>query len=591
MHLDALDWTVVAVSLAAAWVPSVFFARRAARGTAEFFTSGRAVPWWLAGTSMVATTFATDTPNLITEFVRTSGVAKNWSWWALLLTGMTTVFLYARLWRRSGVLTDLEFYEIRYTGASAAFLRGFRAIYLGLLCNCIIMAIVTLAAVKIAHIMLGWDRWQTILVCGVICVAFSALSGLWGVLASDLVQFVVAMIGVVGAAWYSLGHPAVGGLSGLLEKIEPQRLRLLPEFSDHTVALEIFFVPLFVQWWASWYPGSEPGGGGYVAQRMLAARDERHAVGAALWFNLAHYALRPWPWIIVGLCSILVFPTVADIQTQFPALDPALVKDDIAYPAMLTLLPHGLIGLLVASLLAAYVSTMSTHLNWGSSYLVNDFYRRFVDRRATEARCVWLSRLLAVGLMLVAIGFSTVLESAKDGFDLLMSIGAGTGLIYLLRWFWWRINPWSEIAGMVVSFVTAIGLFVANRYFGAAVPSYQVILYSVAATTPAWLIATYVARPTPRATLEAFYRLVRPAGPGWRQIRGEAGLPASPDSLPLGMLGVVLGCTMVWSALFGAGSLLYGRGTAAAVFALLFVGSALGLWRLLSAAWRTKDAA
>jgi Na+/proline symporter len=591
MHLNTLDWSVVAISLVAAWVPSVFFARRASRGTAEFFTSGRAVPWWLAGTSMVATTFATDTPNLITEFVRTSGVAKNWSWWALLLTGMTTVFFYARLWRRSGVLTDLEFYEIRYTGASAAFLRGFRAIYLGLLCNCIIMAIVTLAAVKIAHIMLGWDRWQTIVVCGVICVGFSALSGLWGVLASDLVQFIIAMLGVIGAAYYSLGHPAVGGLDGLVAKIDPARLRLLPDFSDRAIALEIFFVPLCVQWWASWYPGSEPGGGGYVAQRMLAARDERHAVGATLWFNLAHYALRPWPWILVGLCSILVFPTLADIQARFPELDATLIKDDIAYPAMLTLLPHGLIGLLVASLLAAYVSTMSTHLNWGSSYLVNDFYRRFVNRNATERQCVWLSRLLAVGLMLVAILFSTLIESAKDGFDLLMSIGAGTGLVYLLRWFWWRINPWSEIAGMVVSFATAIGLFVANKFLDASIPSYQVILYSVAATTPAWILATFLTAPTPRATLVSFYRLVRPAGPGWRSVRDEAGLPPSPDSLPMGLLGVVLGCTMVWSALFGAGSFLYGNTLHGLIFAVLFTISAVGLWRMLASAWRVSDRA
>ncbi len=368
MQLTSLDWVIVAVSLFLCYLPALFYIRRSQSSVAEFFTSGQSAPWWLVGTSMVATTFSTDTPNLVTDFVRSHGVSNNWVWWAFLLTGMATVFFYAQLWRRSGVLTDLEFYELRYSGRPAALVRGFRAVYLGLFFNVMIMSTVTLAAIKIANVMLGWDRLQTVVIAGTACVLFASVSGLWGVLATDLVQFALAMIGVIGAAIVSLHHPAVGGLSGMISKIDPKTLSLLPDFHDTSLTVTLLIIPLTVQWWSVWYPGSEPGGGSYIAQRILASRNERHALGATLWFNIAHYALRPWPWIIVALCSMLVFPTLGDIHRALPNVDPSLIGNDLAYPAMLTLLPVGMKGLIIAALFAAYRSTMETHLNWGSSY-------------------------------------------------------------------------------------------------------------------------------------------------------------------------------------------------------------------------------
>ena len=588
MQLTSLDWVVVGASLLVGFAPAVVFARRAGRGTAEFFASGRAAPWWLIGTSMVATTFSTDTPNLVTDFVRSDGVAKNWAWWAFLLTGMMTVFFYARLWRRSGVLTDLEFYELRYAGRSAAFLRGFRAIYLGLFFNCVIMATVTLAAAKIANVMLGWGRLQTVLVCTVVCITFSALSGLWGVLATDVVQFVIAMVGVIAAAYYALQHPAVGGLHGLVNQLEPATLNLLPDFGNWSVVLSILIIPLTVQWWSVWYPGAEPGGGSYIAQRMLAARDERHAMAATLWYNVAHYALRPWPWIIVALCSLLVFPDLADIRRKLPNVDEALLGNDIAYPAMLTLMPSGLLGLLIASLLSAYVSTMSTHLNWGASYLVHDFYRRFVAPDAGERHYVWVSRLVTAALMVMAAAFMFLLTTAGEAFHLLLSIGAGTGLIYLLRWFWWRINAWSEMAAMASSFLIAVAFFLAQRG-GVSLPGHLTLIVTVVVTTVVWIVVTYLTRPASRTTLVRFYTLVRPAGPGWTPIRAEAGVGPSPDSLPHALLGWVLGCVLVYAALFGTGSFLYGRLAAGGVCAVLFVISGAALTRLLAAMWTAKQ--
>ncbi len=582
MQLNAFDWIVVAASLLVTFLPVVFFARRAGRGTAEFFASGRAAPWWLVGTSMVATTFSTDTPNLVTNMVRTKGVADNWEWWAFLLTGMMTVFFYARLWRRSGVLTDLQFYERRYSGKSAAFLRGFRAIYLGLFFNCVIMASVTLAAVKIANVMLGWSRLETVVVCSLICIIFGSISGLWGVLTSDLLQFALAMVGIVAAAYYALQQPQVGGLSGLVSQTPPDMLRLLPDFGNWEMALSIMIIPLAVQWWSVWYPGAEPGGGSYVAQRMLAARSEGDAFGGTLWFNVAHYALRPWPWIIVALCSLLVFPTPADIKLALPHVSEDLIGHDMAYPAMLTLLPHGVLGLLVASLLAAYVSTMTTHMNWGTSYLVVDFYRRFVDDTASERYYVWLGRTVSAALMIVAAAMMFVLTTAKQAFDLMLSIGAGTGLIYLLRWFWWRINAASEIAAMIASFVAAATLFVAPT-MGVTIPSHWGLIGAVGLTTFVWLLVTFLTKPVERTVLIQFYRQVRPAGPGWREIRAAAGDVASPDSLAKAFLGWILGCALVYSALFATGSLIYGHAVRALICAAVFTASAVGLVRLLLA--------
>jgi SSS family solute:Na+ symporter len=581
MQLNALDIVVAVLAIAVSLLPAVFFARRAGKGTAEFFASGRSAPWWLIGTSMVATTFSTDTPNLVTDFVRTRGVAYNWAWWAFLLTGMATVFFYARLWRRSGVLTDLEFYELRYSGPSASFVRGFRAVYLGFFFNCVIMATVTLAAAKIANVMLGWERTQTVIVCALICIPFASVSGLWGVLAIDLVQFVIAMFGVFAAAWYALDQPAVGGLSGLVKQIPASTLDLVPDFSNWELALAVFVIPLTVQWWSVWYPGAEPGGGSYIAQRMLAARTEKDALGGTLWFNVAHYALRPWPWIIVALSSMLVFPTLDDLRRALPHVSPDLIGNDMAYPAMLTLLPHGVLGILIAALTAAYISTMVTHLNWGSSYLVVDFFRRFIKPDASERHLVTVSRIITAVLMVIAGGFVFLLTTAGEAFQVLLSIGAGTGLIYLLRWFWWRINAWSEIAAMISSFVIAVSLFLARKG-GLELSDSRALIYSVAATTVVWVVVTLLTPPTDRQTLLAFYRKTRPAGPGWESVRQETGLPPSPDSLPQAFLGWTLGCLFVYGALFTAGSYLFGRTTSGTVYLVITVVSGYGLFRILS---------
>jgi Na+/proline symporter len=585
MRLTSLDWIIVAVSIVVSFIPAIVLARRAGSSTAEFFTSGRAAPWWLIGVSMVATTFSTDTPNLVTNIVRTSGVAGNWIWWAFLLTGMATVFFYARLWRRSGVLTDLEFYEIRYSGRPATFVRGFRALYLGLFFNCVIMATVNLAAAKIANVLLGWPMGKTLLICAVLNVAFAATSGLWGVLVTDFIQFGIAMTGSVAAAVYAVRQPQVGGLAPLFTRTNLETLALVPDFGDWSTALAVMIIPLTIQWWSVWYPGAEPGGGSYIAQRMLAARTERDALGGTLFFNFAHYALRPWPWVIVALSSMLVFPKLEDIRRAFPYVDPSLIGHDMAYPAMLTFLPAGLLGLMVAGLLAAYVSTISTHLNWGTSYLVHDFYRRFMKPGADERHYVLVGRLVTGGLMVVAAGLTFVLTTAQASFNLLLSVGAGTGLIYLLRWYWWRINAWSEIAAMVSSFAVAVGFFVAGKN-GATIAATTSLLITIAVTTVVWVAATYLTAPTDQKTLVSFYRLVRPAGGGWEPVRVEAGVAPSPDSVAQSLLGWVLGCLVVYAALFGAGSFLYHRTAQGVVWTIVFVVAGVGLIRLISALWR-----
>jgi SSS family solute:Na+ symporter len=584
MHITTLDWAIVAASIVISFLPAIFFFKRAGKNEAEFFTSGRAAPWWLIGVSMVATTFSTDTPNLVTNMVRTQGVADNWLWWSFLLTGMLTVFFYAKMWRRSGVLTDLEFYEIRYAGKAAAFVRGFRSLYLGLFFNCFIMASVNLAAAKIANVVLGWPMAQTLLVAGVITVFFASVAGLWGVLVTDSLQFIITMSGAFVVAYFALRQPQVGGLSGLFSKVHPATLNLLPDFHDWTLTFAVLVIPLTVQWWSVWYPGAEPGGGSYIAQRMLAAKTERDALAGTLLFNVMHYALRPWPWIIVALSSMIMFPHLSDIAHAFPYVDPKLIGDDMAYPAMLKFLPAGALGFLMAGILAAYRSTIETHLNWGTSYIVHDFYRRFVNPGAPERHYVLAGRIVTVLLMVCAASFTFALDTAKATFELLISVGAGTGLIYLLRWFWWRVNAWSEISAMASSFVTAIGFFVAEK-MGVQIPAYESLLVTVGVTTVVWLVVTFVTPPTDRATLVRFYRLVRPAGPGWRDIRAEAGVEASPDSLSLSLLGWVLGCAMVYSALFGVGSLLYGATTQGLVLTAVCLGSAFGLARLLPRLW------
>jgi SSS family solute:Na+ symporter len=599
MQLRFIDWVIAAICLLICFVPALFFARRAGKSTSEFFASGRAVPWWLGGLSMVATTFSSDTPNLVTDIVRRNGVAGNWVWWAFVLTGVSTVFFYARLWRRSGVMTDLEFYEIRYSGKAAGALRGFRAVYLGLFFNCMIMATVNLAACKIAAVLFGLDRWQTLLFVGVLNVAFAAHSGLWGVLVIDMIQFFIKMTAVIAAAYFAVNAPQVGGLGGLMEKLSAtpgpgglHYLNVLPDFtSNWDLAVAVFIMPIAVQWWAVWYPGAEPGGGSYIAQRMLASKSERDAVGAVLFFNIAHYVLRPWPWILVALASIVVYPELSDIQKAFPNLDPSLIGHDIAYPAMLRFLPAGFIGLMLGGLIAANSSTILTHLNWGASYLVHDFYRRFVRSDASESHYVFVGRVVTIGLFVCASACVYLLDTAKDAFDIILQVGAGTGLLYLVRWFWWRVNAWAEIAAMVSSFVVSVSLLALARN-GMTMSSHIALIVTVAVTTVCWLLAAYLGPQTDHQVLIEFYRKVRPFGPGWAAVRRQAGVldadPAAGENIPMALLGWVAGCTAIWSALFAVGNFLYGRTTAALILTGVFLVSGLMLVSVVRKLWSSE---
>jgi Na+/proline symporter len=568
MQLSNLDWIVIASYGVVALSVGLYFARRAGRETGEFFLGGRSMPWWLLGTSMVATTFSTDTPNLVTDLVRSGGVSQNWVWWAFVITGMCTVFFYAKLWRRSGIVTDVGFYELRYSGKPAAFLRGFRALYLGVFFNCMIMATVTLAAIKIGGVLLGASKYEVVLVAGTITALYSATSGLWGVVVTDMLLFAVAMSGSFAAAWYALAQPEVGGLVGLFSHPAVEgKLALLPDFTDWRTASTVFIIPIAVQWWSTWYPGAEPGGGGYVAQRMLAAKDESHAMKATLFFQVAHYALRPWPWIIVALASLVVYPTLGSIQAALPNVDPSIVRNDLAYPAMLVFLPSGLLGLVVASLAAAYMSTISTHLNWGASYMVDDVYRRFIAPNQDEAQYVRVGRIATVALVVLASAVSLWLENALQAFQILLQIGAGTGLVFLLRWFWWRINAWSELAAMVLSFLVAIYFQLVHEALGFAPvdPSVQLVL-GVIVTTIGWVTVTYLTPPADQETLESFHRLIRPMGNGWRGAGlGMTDEDRSTDSPAAAFLAWFLGITVVYGAVLGTGYLLYGQGVLAAV--------------------------
>ncbi len=584
MTFSTLDWIIISASIIISFLPAIFFWRRASQNTTEFFTSGRAAPWWLVGISMVATTFSTDTPNLVTNMVREKGVAENWAWWSFLLTGMMTVFFYARMWRRSRVLTDLEFYEIRYSGKPATVLRGFRAIYLGLFFNCFIMATVNLAAAKIGNIVLGWPTWQTLLVCSIMTIFFASVSGLWGVLVTDSLQFTITMTGAFAVTYFALKQPEIGGLSGLFAKVPATSLRMLPDFGNWGAALTVFIIPITIQWWSVWYPGAEPGGGSYIAQRMLASKTEKDAVIGTLLFNIMHYALRPWPWILTALASTIIYPQLSDIAKTFPYIDPTLVGHDMAYPAMMKFLPAGFLGLVVAGTLAAYRSTIETHLNWGSSYLVHDFYRRFLVKDGHATHYVFAGRVTTALLMLCAVGVSYALGTAKAAFELILSVGAGTGLLYLLRWFWWRINAWSEISAMIGSFLIALGFFIANRT-GHPVASTTSLLITVASTTVIWVTVTLLTKPTEHATLLSFYKLVRPTGPGWAHVAKEAGVGASPDGLPQSLLGWVMGCSFVYSALFGVGSLLYGHMPQFFAAFAVFLASGYGMYRVLTGFW------
>ena len=552
MILTPVDWLILGGYFLIVIVIGSYFMRRAGTDTEEFFLAGRSLPWWLLGTSMVATTFSTDTPNLVAELVRTDGLAANWVWWAFLITGMLTVFVFAPLWRRSRLLTDLEFYEERYEGRSAAFLRGFRAVYLGVVFNVIMIAAVTLAAAKIGGALFGFSKVTSVVICASVAVGYAVIAGFWGVVATDFLQFFISIAGSFAAAWVALRHPLVGGLDGLTSKLG-DRLDFVPP-SGSEAFMAFIVVPLAIQWWSVWYPGSEPGGGGYVVQRMLAAKDERHALWGTLWFNVAHYALRPWPWILVAAASILVYPDVASLRESVPGLDPALVGDDLAYPIMLRLLPAGWLGLMVASLAGAYMSTVDTHLNWGASYLVHDLYRRFYRPEASERHYVQVARWVTVGLMVLAGGLTMILATARSSFDLILQIGAGTGLIFILRWLWWRVNAWSEIVAMIASVVSAVAVSALRG--GAWDPGpHGALGLGVAFTTLCWLVATLVTAPVSEPTLRRFYRKVGPPPYGWGPVRGGD----RPRTDWRGFASWPLACLAVYGCLFGTGAWLFGR--------------------------------
>ncbi len=565
MNVTALDWGIIAAFFIISLVIGLASVKSAGSSAKEFFLSGRNMPWWLLGVSMVATTFSADTPNLVTDMVRKDGVAGNWAWWAFLLTGMLTVFVYAKLWRRSESTTDLEFYEMRYSGKGAAFLRAFRAIYLGVFFNVVIMATVSLAAIKIGGVMLGLSPVQTLLIASVVTVVYSSFGGLKGVLLTDFFQFFIAMIGSFGAAYYVLELPEIGSLQQLLShEVVATKLDFVPDFTNPNVYIPLFIMPIAIQWWATWYPGAEPGGGGYIAQRMLSAKDEKNAIGATLFFNIAHYALRPWPWIIVALASLVVFPTVSDLQVAFPHIPADKLGDDLAYPAMLTFLPTGMIGIVLASLIAAVMSTLSTHLNWGSSYVVNDFYLRFLKPEASDKELVAVGRISTVVLMVLSSFLALALSSALSAFAILLQIGAGTGLIFILRWFWWRINAYTEIFAMIISFAVAIFFELINPTLGLvdipAEQSYLKLVYSVSITTVGWLLVTFLTQPEKDEVLLSFYRKVQPASLGWKKVLDR--YPAEKQEKGrLGMeIGLMLvGTVMVYAALFSTGFFIYGE--------------------------------
>jgi solute:Na+ symporter, SSS family len=570
MQIAPIDWVIIIFFFVISLGIGLLVSKSSGKSANDFFLSGRNMPWWLLGLSMVATTFSTDTPNLVTDIVRTNGVSGNWVWWAFLITGLLTVFVYAKLWRKSNVNTDLEFYELRYGGKPASFLRKFRALYLGIIFNVITMSAVTLAAIKIGSVMLGLDPWQTVITAGLVTVTFSAIGGFKGVVYTDVILFFVAMGGSIGAAYYLVNLPEVGGLEALIahENVSG-KISILPDFGNTEALITLLIIPLAVQWWSSWYPGAEPGGGGYIAQRMLAAKDENHAIGATLFFNIMHYAFRPWPWILVALASLVVFPDIASIQLAFPDITADKLGNDLAYPAMLTKLPSGLLGLVLASLISAYMSTISTQLNWGSSYIVYDFYKRQINPRASQKRLVAVGRLSTVLLMVLSTLLALFLQNAVQLFNLLLVFGAGTGLIFILRWFWWRINAWSEIAAMVASGVISLLLAIPalNEFLfasaGGVFPPWFEFPFVVLVTSIIWLAVTFLTAAEKQEVLEGFYNKTQPGGPGWAKVLKKAGANSIQKeqvwSVPSGIIAMLLGCVMIYSTMFATGYYIYGR--------------------------------
>lgn len=571
MQITALDWIIIFLFFAISLGIGIYVSKSSSKSANEYFLSGRSMPWWLLGLSMVATTFSTDTPNLVTDIVRSNGVSGNWVWWAFLITGLLTVFVYAKLWRKSNVSTDLEFYELRYGGKPASFLRKFRSIYLGIIFNVITMSAVTLAAIKIGGIMLGLEPWQTVITAGLVTVTFSAIGGFKGVVYTDVILFFVAMGGAIGAAVYLVNLPEVGGIESLLSNENViNKISILPDFNDTEALIALLIIPLAVQWWSSWYPGAEPGGGGYIAQRMFAAKNENHAIGATFFFNIMHYALRPWPWILVALASLVVFPDLDSIQNAFPNITQDKLGNDLAYPAMLTKLPTGLLGLVLASLISAYMSTISTQLNWGSSYIVYDFYQTQINPNASQKQLVAVGRISTVLLMVLSTLLALLLQNAMQLFNLLLVFGAGTGLIFILRWFWWRINAWSEITAMLASGLISLFLAIPSiktSLFGlnGIMPGWAEFPFVVFVTTALWLIVTYLTPSESTSVLRSFYKKIQPGGPGWTKIVEDARNDSEDIikeneswTVPSGIIAMLLGCIMIYSIMFSTGYFIYG---------------------------------
>jgi Na+/proline symporter len=575
MNITAIDWAIVVGYFALSTIIGFIFTKRGGESLEEYFLSGRQVPWWLAGAAMVATTFAADTPLVVTGLVAAKGVAGNWLWWNMVMSGMLTVFFFARLWRRARVMTDVEFAEIRYSGKPAAFLRGFRALYLGIAVNLIIMGWVTRAMIKILTISLGISPYVAVGICFVITVAYSVAAGLWAVLWTDLIQFVIKMSAVIVLAIYSV--KAVGGMDSLIAGVskhfgsETAALSVLPLKVAPNGGLEAYaWMPLLalavflsMQWWAAYYPGAEPGGGGYVAQRIFSAKTERDGVLATLFFQVAHYALRPWPWIVTGLATVILYPTLQDKEAGY-------------VHAFVDLLPTPWRGFMLAGFAAAYMSTIGTHLNWGASYLVNDFYKRFVKKDATQKHYVNVGRMATVFLFLASIAVTSQLSSVEKAWKFLLAMGAGTGLVLILRWYWWRISAWSEISAMVVSFLASLVFMnVVPPRFAAGDPNADawIMILTVAVTTVTWVVATFLTEPEPDATLDAFYRRVRPGGPGWRHVSARLGFGR--ETIPGGALAWtnwIAGIVAVYSTLFGLGKLVFGQiGTGLTLLAVAIV--------------------
>ena len=578
IELSLIDKSIIIFFFVLVLAIGFAVSKKSSKSTSEYFLSGRTLPWWLLGLSMVATTFSTDTPNLVTDIVRTNGVSGNWVWWVFLLTGLLTVFVYAKLWRRSDVSTDMEFYELRYSGKAGRFLRGFRSVYLGIIFNVLAMAGVTLAAIKIGAIMLDLTAVETVLYAGGVTLVFSTAGGFRGVVYTDFILFFTAMAGSIGAAVYLVNLPEVGGIDSVINNESiADKISMFPDLTDKETLWTLLIIPFAVQWWSSWYPGAEPGGGGYIAQRMLAAKNENHALGATLFFNIMHYALRPWPWIIVALASLVVFPDLASLSEAFPNISEDKLGQDLAYPAMLTLLPTGLLGLVLASLISAYMSTISTHLNWGSSYVVNDFYLQLINKNATQKELVNVGRLSVVILMIVSSIIAISLTNAYQLFDIILMFGAGTGSIFILRWFWWRINAWSEIAAMLSSGIISIALTnesIFNLIFNDnMLPAYMKFPFIVLVTTSIWLLVTYITPSDDTETLVKFYNKTKPGGPGWNIIKNNSGISNEKEDwiVPRGIICMIIGCVSIYSALFSTGYLIYGEINLGLIFLLITI--------------------